>query len=358
MGKKSFNDYINAIDRYLIPCLGNFDVNTIDRAKLDALDKYRIQELGHIPAKSTINNHNAALNLVFETALAGGFMHQIDVPRLENTGRMPSARPWFEQDEVQKLLNFLRQDKDFLNPHKQLTRDIRTLLRDYVQFLLNTGIRTGEEALNLRWKHIKKTDKGLAITVSGKTGLRTIVPRDEDKGVTNPLNRIKRRFRDLEKLEDIKLYRRDEFVFRLPDGSRISHEQLARNFKIALRDSALLHDVSGERRTLYSLRHTYATQQIVDNVGVHLLAKQMGTSIAMLEKHYSKLAPLMKYDELSGRARAEKRKDKKGVNNETDNLKKQVDTLQRRLEDKNKTIKAQEELIQNLNQQIEQLKAD
>ena len=48
----------------------------------------------------------------------------------------------------------------------------------------------------------------------------------------------------------------------------------------------LLYNKEGKRRTIYSLRHTYATFRIDDEVNPHLLARQMGTSIAMLESHY------------------------------------------------------------------------
>ena len=42
----------------------------------------------------------------------------------------------------------------------------------------------------------------------------------------------------------------------------------------------------GENRTLYSLRHTYATMRI-NEVPVYQLAVNMGTSVEMIEKYYS-----------------------------------------------------------------------
>ena len=52
-------------------------------------------------------------------------------------------------------------------------------------------------------------------------------------------------------------------------------------------------------RTLYSLRHTYATQALLDGTDIHTLAKQMGTSVRMLELHYSKLTATMAADKLA-----------------------------------------------------------
>jgi hypothetical protein len=39
-------------------------------------------------------------------------------------------------------------------------------------------------------------------------------------------------------------------------------------------------------RTIYSLRHFYATQRLSHETSPFLLAKQMGTSVEMLEKFY------------------------------------------------------------------------
>ena len=54
-------------------------------------------------------------------------------------------------------------------------------------------------------------------------------------------------------------------------------------------------------RTLYSLRHTYATFQIFNGVDYHTLSKNLGTSIGMLEKHYSHLTPTLGANKLAGK---------------------------------------------------------
>jgi integrase len=67
-----------------------------------------------------------------------------------------------------------------------------------------------------------------------------------------------------------------------------------------MRDSGLGVNAEGEQRTLYSLRHTYATLELIENkIDIHTLAKQMGNSAAMIERHYSKLTPTMVADKLA-----------------------------------------------------------
>ena len=56
----------------------------------------------------------------------------------------------------------------------------------------------------------------------------------------------------------------------------------------------------GRHGTLYSLRHTYATFEMLNNkTDIHTLSKQMGNSAAMIERHYSKLTANMAADRLA-----------------------------------------------------------
>ena len=42
----------------------------------------------------------------------------------------------------------------------------------------------------------------------------------------------------------------------------------------------------GMNRTIYSLRHFYGTQRLRGNINPYILAKNMGTSVEMIEKFY------------------------------------------------------------------------
>jgi integrase len=66
-----------------------------------------------------------------------------------------------------------------------------------------------------------------------------------------------------------------------------------------LADADLLWDANGQRRTLYSLRHTYATQELRNGTDIHTLARQMGTSVLMLEIFYSKVNATLKASTLA-----------------------------------------------------------
>jgi integrase len=71
-----------------------------------------------------------------------------------------------------------------------------------------------------------------------------------------------------------------------------------------LKDNNLLIDPkTDQKRVFYSLRHTYATLALThDRVPIHTLAKQMGTSVVMIERHYSHLKVTQALDQLRGEA--------------------------------------------------------
>ncbi|MCZ8172995.1 MAG: hypothetical protein O9272_14775 [Brevundimonas sp.] len=89
-------------------------------------------------------------------------------------------------------------------------------------------------------------------------------------------------------------------VFSLSDGTVTKN--LRQTFKAFLKFCGLLEcPRTGKDRTLYSLRHTYATFALTLNgADIHALAKQMGTSVLMIERHYSHLTPRLKKEMFAG----------------------------------------------------------
>lgn len=300
-GKKTYRDYIIVIERYLIPFFGSMVVSNIDYEKLKEFDRWRAEKMGREPKASTLNTHNSALNRVFDEAVLRGFLPKSHVPMLINMGRDSERRPDFTLEEYRTLI---RSFPAWIEKgRKGKSREMRLLLRDYVLILANTGIREGTEAGNLLWQHVHLfEDKGkqyLEMSVNGKTGRRDIICR---ANTLIFLKRIHERCGDINKMsfEQLLKAKVKKPVFRLSDGSVTKN--LRQTFKAFLKDTGLLVcSRTGQDRTLYSLRHTYATFALVrDGMEIHTLAKQMGTSIQMIERHYSHLTPRLKKDMLTG----------------------------------------------------------
>jgi integrase len=302
LGKRVYEDYIVCIERYLIPFFGAQYVTSIDYDKIQQFYDWRRNKMGREPKASTLNTHNSAMNRVFDEAVARGFLAHKNVPMLVNKGEKSERRPDFTREEyatmIRKLPSWINQGK------AGKPTDMRHLMRDYVLILANTGMRHGTEALNLRWKHITLFEENglqyLEMSVRGKTGRRDIICRS---GTINYLKRIHERTDDIKHVSFEKLLRDrvDLPVFRLPDGT--VSKNLHQTFRAFLTETGLIKcPRTGQNRTLYSLRHTYATFALLnDGMDIHALAIQMGTSIGMIERHYSHLTPRLKKDMLTGK---------------------------------------------------------
>ena len=303
-GKVVYSAYIGVIHNFLIPFFGKYAVDSITPAKLNDYEAWRRDRMGKAPAASTVTTHNAALVRIFDIALQHGWITRSTLPSLRNKGTKSETRPAFTFEEYRLLTRRMR---EWAKTGKSgRTRMMRELLRDYVLILANTGIRHGTEAMNLKWRHIewfinRHGERFLQMTVDGKTGNRQLIAR-HNTGIY--LRRIQSRFPEFADMsfDELLKARVDESVFRLTDGTRTEH--LHQSFGQLLRDTDLLIGTASERpRTLYSLRHTYATLELYKGRNIHQLARQMGSSVAMLEKHYSKLTPMLMANEFAGERR-------------------------------------------------------
>ena len=307
-GKVVYNDYVAVIKKYLIPFFGSYNLNTIGYEELQRFDTWRRKEMGRQPVLSTITTHNSAMNRVYHTAVERGWIAQSQVPKLKNTGIKGVAREAFSLSEYKSLTSYMPHWID--GGHTAKTAQMRRLLRDYVLILANTGIRHGTEALGLCWKDIawitKSGERYLQLTVNGKTGKRTSIANHNTQDY---LHRIQERRSNIAHLSFDNLLKKklNEKVFLLEDGTATN--SLAGTFRNLMRDSGLDKDrVAKEKRTLYSLRHTYAHFALLtDKMDVYTLARQMGTSVKMIEQHYGHLNPAMKADVIAGKRMGGKR---------------------------------------------------
>ena len=87
----------------MIPILGNHNVDRIDNAVLVEFQKQRLTMMGKTPSASVLNNHNSALNRVFDEALERGYMTKLQAPVLRNDGLKSERRPDFTLEEYQAL---------------------------------------------------------------------------------------------------------------------------------------------------------------------------------------------------------------------------------------------------------------
>jgi len=159
----------------------------------------------------------------------------------------------------------------------------RTVTYNFVLIMTNTGMRPSE-AKNLLWRdvNVQSDAQGrqfVRLSVRGKGKHRNLVAASS---VATYIERIR---------EISKATGPDDFVFTTHVGKRartLYHSLIER----LLTESKLMHSASGSRRSTYCFRHTYATFRLTEGVDVYFLAKQMGTSVKMIEDHYGHVSPV------------------------------------------------------------------
>ena len=156
------------------------------------------------------------------------------------------------------------------------------MLRDYVLILANTGLRVGElNNLKLRDIHPMTDDSGrqnYRLAVRGKTGERDVIPRASAKRWID--RAIERRKQQGAKPDDL--------LFVMRGGGRII--TLIDQFNELLVAAGIVTNSSGKKFTLYSLRHLYAVQALRRGLSIYAVARNMGTSVQMLQQYYGRHA--------------------------------------------------------------------
>jgi integrase len=335
--KPIYEEYKSLITKFLIPFFGKYKIDSISYQLIEEYKKWRTERLGHAPSRSTELNHNAALNKIFDYAEANGFIHAVNRPKLSTVGRKSERRPDFSVAEV---INLKANFEHWIQQTKEDSKPIRQLLRDYVFVLLDTGARPGKELMSLKWVNLT-LDFRPDLKATGKVVANEFGEAEEEI-VFSPKHAVilditesktKRRkavgrlatwqvFTDIaernygKKLSDlVKAGNTDQvFLYREVLGRRIKKADSKAKPKLVpptsfpklfekylLEHDLLIDPITGKERVLYSLRHTYATIALErDKVPVHTLAKQMGTSVKMIEQHYSHLDAVKAIDQLRG----------------------------------------------------------
>jgi len=215
---------------------------------------------------------------VIKWAHEQGLRGNQSLPTVTFTPKKKRVRPAFEIPEYRRLWRVLY--KRVNDAKDERTRRSRELLRDYVLVLANSGMRIGE-ANNLGIRDVIpfRDDKGrnnYRFIVRGKTGERDVILRS---AVARRIDKLlaERRGDDP-----------NSFLFAMADGSKVT--TMIDQFNSALNEALILRNGFGEKYSLYSLRHFYAVAALRNGIGVFEVARNMGTSVQMIQDYYGKQA--------------------------------------------------------------------
>ena len=244
------------------------------------------------PSLTTLRRERTSILPVFKYALSKGYI--IKLPDSEAPNAKSERRPTFSSQEWRTI-------RDASTAWVEEARELGTYRDRYMArycflVLANTGLRPGE-LRKLRWGDIDTVKKPLSDGTTatyhigyatGKTGPREFVIQP---GAEVALRNVYRfRCKELEAANpEADKPRPDpgDTIFCHKDGKPI--KEFKHSFASLLKFAEVPVERDGKARTIYSLRHLYATRQLSKETSPFLLARNMGTSVEMLEKHYGQV---------------------------------------------------------------------
>jgi integrase len=257
----------------LIPFFGDMGLSEITPGQVQEYRIHRreqaIEKRGNPPARSTIHQEIVALRQVLKTAVRHEWLDRLpDLSEPYKASGKISHRAWFSPEEYRQLYEATRRRAN--KPIRKRYKWQCEQLHDYVLFMANTGLRP-DEAMRVQYRDVvivedEATEETiLEIEVRGKRGVGYC---KSTTGAVRPFERL--------------MKRND------PDPTELiftkTHRELLNNI---LDEEGLKFDREGNRRTAYSLRHTYICLRLMEGADIYQIAKNCRTSVEMIEKYYA-----------------------------------------------------------------------
>ncbi len=279
------------LDLYLLPFFGDMGLSEVTSGQLQ---EYRIKrredavaKSGKPPARNTMHQEIVCLRQVLKTAIRHGWLSYLpDLSEPYKTSGKISHRAWFSPDEYKRLYKATgaRAEK----PKTKRYQWESAQLHDFVLFMANTGLRP-DEALRLEFRDVSivkdhaTSQTILEIEVRGKRGVGYCKSMP---GAVHPFRRLQERKRPrvIDGTDSSDAVTRVELPKPTDRLFPKSHHEL---LNIILDEEELKFDREGQRRTAYSLRHTYICLRLMEGADIYQIAKNCRTSVEMIEKYYA-----------------------------------------------------------------------
>jgi integrase len=256
------------------------------------------KNVAKVPSKKTLQMDQTALNQIFNDARERGRLQQVFKMKPPQDSRPHQRRPHFEPSEHQSMTAYLRSYRDVIGHFKDDRVNAwhklqRTQLYHFVIFMLNSGLRVGE-AREMRWRDIsfdvaeEKSDELICVV-----GVRKQTKTSQNRDVqTQPnANKTLKEWREkspFNGMNDLVWFGQQKAGDKPKPFTNLnkSFQVFLSRVPVEGAEHGLLYNKEGEKRSLYSLRHTYATVRRAHGVGWEDLALNMGCKREQLEKHY------------------------------------------------------------------------
>jgi len=241
-------------------------------------------KLGKPPARSTMLQEIVIIRQVLKHAEGLGWIPY--VPNLSTpymTQGKTGRRAWFSHEEYKRLYQATR--RRITDGKRRGWKPRYEDLHDFVIVMANTGLRP-DEAWGLEFRDVTIEDDYatkatiLVIDVRGKTGVGYCKSMP---GAVHPFEAL--RDRREQRLKDEG--KSPEQIARLLPTMKVFPDYNRDLFNKILEEENLKFDRDGQRRTAYSLRHTYISMRLMEGANIHQIANNCRTSVQMIEQFYA-----------------------------------------------------------------------
>lgn len=298
---------------HLLPFFGDLGVSQVTPGKVQ---KYRVDRITSRlepnpesksnrpvkdtpPARSTIHDEIVTLRQVLKTAIRHGWLaHLPDLSPPYKTQGKVVHRAWFSPAEYKQLYEATRAyaNKPFHDHYKWNAEQVH----DFVLLMANTGLRP-DEAKNLQHRDVAIVkdeatgERILEIEVRGKRGVgycksmpsavrpyERLLKRPKPGAIESRRQRQRRRREGGEEPAPLPIQKR------LPEPTdHVFPGNHIKLFNGVLTRTKLKFDRDNNRRTAYSLRHTYICMRLMEGADIYQIAKNCRTSVERIEKFYA-----------------------------------------------------------------------
>ncbi|KKC41093.1 integrase [Devosia epidermidihirudinis] len=241
-----------------------------------------------VPSISRQRGELVILRQLFRQAVRWGYLNNAQVPAIEvPRARIPNNRPSFSPEEFRRLEATSLERLSALEIHEHLRWD-RTILHAQMMIGAFSGMRP-TEMKNLNWGDVlgyragrKKAlkDRDIRLRVRGKAKSREFVAHEAALSWFDILWTFWLQHQGKEPSDT-------DPVLATRDGKRLGSTK--KGLTELLTKCDLLVDYRGVRRTSYSFRHFYISQQLAHGVDIFALARNTGTSSDMIDKFYGQV---------------------------------------------------------------------
>lgn len=223
-------------------------------------------EPGAPKSPATTRRYLAVLGHFFGFCIGRGFTRTNPAEKVSAPTVRPNRRDHVTELETAAMLRALAADE-------VLTSSSFRWLRDWLTFGVGTGLRPGEQAA-LRWSDVRLREGAVRVRGTKTKGSARVVPVAGDA-----LAVLRRR-------AEARTGEGGGLVFTGARGGPVEMRYLSKRLQ-RLAERAKV----GKNVTAYSLRHAYGTRMAAAGVPLLDLARIMGTSVVMIEKHYGHYDP-------------------------------------------------------------------